>query len=203
MKLLHWCAPPASRIACRARSIAGSSGDIPDELECEIRLDRRTDFGRPTGIDRPPAVALLMVEDIPWAPRGTPGRIRGPERPSARHTRTRGSYRPRARRPSNLHRFGGRAASGWFVRERSRVRRQQHRRWRRLTGAQPFRSSRQDASVLVGDHALPTLSLIPRCLFVGKFTSNVSRLIWIRMLHSQAGRILRAFLGFDQDQTWP
>ena len=148
------------------------------ELECEIRLDRSADLRRAAGIDRPPAVALLLIPDIPCTSAHRPGRIRGPERPSARRIRTRGSYPPRARRPSNLRRSAAPAASCWFARGRFPARRQ-----RRIAGCADrrevdhSRSTWQDASVLVGDHAFPTLSLIPRCLFVGKTTSNVSRLI--------------------------
>ena len=64
MKLLHSWAPPASRIARRARTIAGSSGDMPDQLQREVGLDRGADVGRAAGIDRPAAVGELVVLDI-------------------------------------------------------------------------------------------------------------------------------------------
>ena len=64
MKLLQAWAPPASRIASRARTIAGSSGEHPDSFEREVRLDRGADVDRAARVDRPAAVGELLILDV-------------------------------------------------------------------------------------------------------------------------------------------
>ncbi len=139
------------------------------QLECEVGLDRGAHVGRAAGIDRPAPVGELMILDVARTSGCRPGRIPDPGTPAAGCIPTRGSCRLRARRPSSPRRAAA-PSSQSLVRSSADSRASCGRvgTAHRATSGRPFRRLREDASVLVGDHAFATLSLDPRCLEDGK-----------------------------------